>query len=226
VEIEGCASGGARIDWGLAERVSRFWPSDNTDPGERLRIQHAMSLFYPLEVIGSHVGAAPNPTTGRSHDMAFRARIAMFGHFGVEADPGRLSEDERAMLEQHVRLYKRYRHLLHRGTLHFGDCADPEVRIATSVSLDQSEALALVTRTTQSGTSVGPLVRFSGLDGRRRYRITLLEPWPSHSRARFVDSDYWQAQPVLDGTLLERIGLQLHLVRPETAWLIHLAEVR
>ena len=226
VEIEGCASGGARADWGLAGRVSRFWPSDNTDPLERLRIQHAMSLFYPLEVIGSHVGAAPNPTTGRSHAMAFRARVAMFGHFGIEADPGTLSGDERAVLERHAALYKRFRPLLHSGTLSYGRCADSDVKIATVLALDRSEALALVTRTTHSGTNVGPLVRLPGLGRGQRLRVTLVEPWPSYTERRFADLEFWQGRPILDAEVLEQVGLQLHAVRPETAWLIHLAEVR
>jgi alpha-galactosidase len=226
VEIEGCASGGGRVDWGLVGRVARFWPSDNTDPSERLRIQHAMSLFYPLEVIGSHVGAAPNPTTGRSHALAFRARVAMFGHFGIEADPGALSEDEQAELKLHAALYKRYRQLLHSGTLAFGRCADPDVNIATVVAVDRTEALALVTRTMQSGTNVGPLIRLTGLASGRRYRVTLLEPWPTYTEGRFADLDAWRRQPIFDSEVLEQVGLQLHVVRPETAWLIHLAEVQ
>jgi alpha-galactosidase len=61
VEIEGCASGGARIDFAIAERVARVWASDNTDAVERLRIHRAMSLFYPPELIGAHFGASPTP---------------------------------------------------------------------------------------------------------------------------------------------------------------------
>jgi alpha-galactosidase len=226
VEIEGCASGGGRVDWGLVGRVTRFWPSDNTDPVERLRIQRSMSLFYPLEVMGSHVGAAPNPTTGRSHSMAFRARAAMFGHLGIEADPSLLDESERLELKRHVSFYKRYRHLLHGGIFSYGWCADPNVEIATVVADDQTEALALVTRTTHSDRSVGPLVRIPGLGSGRRYRISLVEPWPAYAKARFADLDYWQSQPVLEANVLSQVGLQLHVVRPDTAWLIHLTEVR
>ena len=39
VEIEICASGGARIDLGILERVDRVWTSDTNDPLERQRIQ-------------------------------------------------------------------------------------------------------------------------------------------------------------------------------------------
>jgi alpha-galactosidase len=158
--------------------------------------------------------------------MAFRARVAMFGHFGIEADPGTLSGDERAVLERHAALYKRYRPLLHSGTLSYSRCADPNVRIATVVTVDRAEALALVTRTTHSGTNMGPLVRFLGLASGRRYRITLLEPWPSYAEGRFADLEFWQSGPIINAEVLEQVGLQLQVVRPETAWLIHLTEVR
>ena len=115
VEIETCASGGARIDFEVLRRASRAWASDNTDAIERLRIHRAMSLFYPPEVIGAHVGASPNPTTGRRLGMAFRARVAMFAHMGIEADPRRLTERERETLALHIMLYKKWRGLIHAG---------------------------------------------------------------------------------------------------------------
>jgi alpha-galactosidase len=222
VEIEGCASGGARIDFGLAGRAARFWASDNTDPVERLRIQRAMSLFYPLEVIGSHVGASPNPTTSRSTAMLFRARAAMFGHFGIEADPGRLDDDEQTTLRGHAELYKQHRRLLHEGLLSYGDCSDSDVSIAVVSSADRSEALALVTRTTHSRTAVGPLIRFPGLRADERYRVHLLEPWPAKSPEQFQDQRFWRGEPLLHGATLAEVGIQLHLVRPDSAWLIHL----
>ncbi|MGB3471947.1 MAG: alpha-galactosidase, partial [Erythrobacter sp.] len=61
VEIETCAEGGGRIDYGILQRTHRVWPSDNNDPIERLRIMRSWSQFLPLEVLGSHVGPSPNP---------------------------------------------------------------------------------------------------------------------------------------------------------------------
>ncbi len=88
IEIESCASGGGRIDYAILSRCNRVWASDNNDALERLRINRSWSQFLPLEVIGSHVGPSPNPITGRRLDMDFRAKVAVFGHMGVEADPG------------------------------------------------------------------------------------------------------------------------------------------
>ncbi|MCW3796904.1 alpha-galactosidase [Sphingomonas sp. BN140010] len=225
VEIESCASGGGRVDFGMMTRAARFWASDNTDAVERLRIQRAMSLFYPLQMIGSHVGAAPNPTTGRSLDMAFRARVAMFAHFGVEADPEELSDHDRATLKAHAALYKKWRGLLHSGDTFYGSCADPDITIMTVSAPDRSQALTLVARATQSGAAIAPAIHIPGLNPTWRYRVSLLEPWPEAARKRFTDPAFWERQPVIDGATLGDIGVQLHVVRPETAWLIHLAAV-
>ena len=58
VEIESCASGGGRIDFGILSRTQRVWLSDSNDALERLRIQHDAALFLPAAVTGS-VGMKP-----------------------------------------------------------------------------------------------------------------------------------------------------------------------
>jgi alpha-galactosidase len=225
VEIEGCASGGARIDFAIAEQVARVWASDNTDAVERLRIHRAMSLFYPPELIGAHFGASPNPTTSRRLDVNFRARVAMFAHLGIEADPARLTIQEREELAGQVADYKSWRGLIHSGDQLYADCGDPAVTVEIVVAKDGSEALALCARTDQSVPAVGPLIRLPGLRPDARYALTLLEPWPSPAVHHLADSEFWRSGPVLDGAVLGQVGLRLPIVHPDTAWVVHLARV-
>ena len=124
VEIESCAGGGGRIDAATAELVHRFWPSDNTDPVDRLRIQRSFLAFMPPEMMGAHVGASPNHVTTRRHSMNFRAAIACQGHFGVELDPDALEAAERAALGEWIAFYKRWRSLLHAGEVEMGEVGD------------------------------------------------------------------------------------------------------
>jgi alpha-galactosidase len=223
VEIEGCASGGARIDFAIAEQVARVWASDNTDAVERLRIHRAMSLFYPPELIGAHFGASPNPTTSRRLGVEFRARVAMFAHFGIEADPACLTPQERERLARQVADYKRWRGLIHSGDQLYADCDDPSVTVNIVVAKDGSEALALCARIDQSAAAVGPLIRLPGLLPDSLYAVTLVEPWPLPSAQHLASSDFWRSKPVLHGAVLGQVGLRIPMVHPETAWLIHLA---
>ncbi|MGH2929165.1 MAG: alpha-galactosidase, partial [Solirubrobacteraceae bacterium] len=117
LEIESCSSGGGRIDLEILRRTERVWASDTTDAIERTRIQRWASLILPPEVIGAHVGPSPNPITGRRIAMDFRAKVAMFGHMGVELDPARLDERDARVLKAHIELYKQHRALIHGGDL-------------------------------------------------------------------------------------------------------------
>jgi alpha-galactosidase len=124
VEIESCAGGGGRSDAGIAAYTHRFWASDNIDAVSRVSIQRSFLSFLPPELMGSHVGASPAHATGRSQSLAFRAAVALQGHFGVELDPAALSEPDRAELADWIAFYKQRRHLLHGGWLHQGEAAD------------------------------------------------------------------------------------------------------
>ncbi|UHS58561.1 alpha-galactosidase [Agrobacterium vaccinii] len=113
VEIESCASGGGRIDFGALARTHRVWTSDCTDALERLEIQRGASLFVPPEILGSHISASPNHQTGRRHTLAFRALVAMAYHLGVELNPLELTDSERSELKLYIETYKRLRNVLH-----------------------------------------------------------------------------------------------------------------
>lgn len=220
VEIESCSSGGGRIDFGILQRCHRVWPSDNNDAIERLRIIPAWSQFLPLEVLGNHVGPAPNPITGRQLAMDFRAKVALFGHMGVEADPARMSQAERATLAAHIVLYKTWREVLHLGALWRLDHPDPA---ATGMMVGHGyRALALVAQTAFSPAFDAASVRLKGLEAEARYRVTLPEPWPTKARHYLANPDQWRDGLTLTGAALMHHGLALPLTYPETAWLIAL----
>ncbi|MFM2278628.1 MAG: hypothetical protein RLZZ444_859 [Pseudomonadota bacterium] len=113
VEIESCASGGGRIDYGVLARTHRVWTSDCTDALERLEIQRGASLFLPPEILGSHISASPNHQTGRRHTLSFRALVAIAYHLGVELNPLELTDEERDELKVYIKAYKRNRALFH-----------------------------------------------------------------------------------------------------------------
>lgn len=113
VEIESCASGGGRADYGALARTHRIWASDCTDALERLEIQRGAAMFLPNAVMGSHISASPNHQTHRRHTLAFRAIVALAYHFGVELNPLTLTPEERVELKSWIALHKRLRPLLH-----------------------------------------------------------------------------------------------------------------
>lgn len=223
VEIESCSSGGGRIDLGVLSRCTRVWPSDNNDAIERLRIIPAWSQFLPLEVLGSHVGPSPNPITGRRLSMDFRAKVAVFGHMGVEADPARMSEKEREILAAHIAFYKAWRGVLHAGALH--RLAHPDPNVTGMMVTREGKALALAAQTAFSPVFDAAPLRLAGLEAEARYRVTLPEPWPPKARHYLAAPQAWREGLVLSGTALMAQGLALPLTHPETAWLIALEKI-
>jgi alpha-galactosidase len=223
VEIESCSSGGGRIDFGVLTRTHRVWPSDNNDAIERLRIIPAWSQFLPLEVLGSHVGPSPNPITGRRLAMDFRAKVALFGHMGVEADPARMIERDRESLAAHIALYKAWREVLHSGAL--WRLTHPDPAVTGMIANHGEKALALIAQTAFSPVFDAAPVRLAGLDPQARYRVTLPEPWPARARHYLADPGQWHKGMVLSGAALMGHGLALPLTHPETAWLIALEKV-
>jgi alpha-galactosidase len=223
IEIESCSSGGGRIDMAVLSRTHRVWPSDNNDAIERLRIIPAWSQFLPLDVLGSHVGPSPNPITGRRAAMDFRAKVAMFGHMGVEADPARMTDKERATLAAHIALYKDWRGVLHSGALWRLD--HPDAGVTGMMVIHDDKALALAAQTGFSPVFDAAPVRLVGLEPQARYRVTLPEPWPPRAKHYLANPDAWRDGLTLSGAALMTQGLALPLTHPETAWLIALEKI-
>lgn len=220
VEIETCASGGARVDFEILKRCARFWASDNNDAVERLRINRGWLRFLPLAITGNHVGPSPNPVTGRRLSMDFRAKVAMFGHMGIEANPAAMSARERSTLASVVALYKQWREVLHRGALSAIDFVDPG--LWGWLALDGDRGIAIAASTVFSADYNAEPVRLAGLTDEARYRVRLIEPWPARAVSALAKSGRWRDGLVLTGQALREVGLALPLTHPETAWLISL----
>ncbi|HEY6965000.1 MAG TPA: GH36 C-terminal domain-containing protein, partial [Erythrobacter sp.] len=169
------------------------------------------------------VGPSPNPITGRRLAMDFRAKVAVFGHMGVEADPARMTEKERECLAAHIALYKAWRSVLHAGDLHH--LAHPDPDVAGMMVTHEDKALALVAQTAFSPVFDAAPVRLAGLDPQARYRVTLPDPWPPRAKHYLAGADLWREGLVLSGTALMTHGVALPLTHPETAWLIALETI-
>ena len=221
VAIESCASGGGRIDMGVLEYASRFWPSDTNDALDRIAVQRGFLSMLPPELMGSHVGPSPCHITGRQHTMTFRAGIALWGHMGVEADIRTLSEDDRSTLEAAIRFHKQHRHLLHSGC--YVEHEQITQQVAWSViSEDQSEALSAVAMLHTPTTAFPKRMRFRGLDASKQYQVQVV--WPqdlSEKQAGYRDQLKSQR---LGGDWLQQAGLTLPIMHPESLLIFHLIE--
>lgn len=174
VSIESCASGGARMDFGVLQRADRFWTSDSTDPIERIRIQRRASLFFPVEMLAAHVGSSPNHWTRRQSTMTFRCLVALFGHFGFELDTRILSGPDRETLRRAIALYKEYRDILIDGRLLRFEAGDAGVDCQAIISRDETRALLRTLRTDEPTRQTRPPILLPNLPANAHWRLSEL----------------------------------------------------
>lgn len=219
VEIESCASGGGRIDAGILNFTQRVWLSDSNDALERLCIQHEAALFLPAAVTGSHVGPRRCHTSGRQHDIRFRAWVAAQRHMGFEMDPRELTEDEANVLRDVTGWWKETRSWRMRADILRLDSHDPAVIAELQLSEDGTRFVIFAGRAAASAQIAPRPLRLTGLAPDARYRITLRNraEAPRLSRgAPILKTESLE----LSGQYLMQAGVSLPWSFPETLWVI------
>jgi alpha-galactosidase len=225
VEIESCSSGGARIDHEILERTVRVWTSDCNDALERQTIQHGASMLIPPELMGAHIGPERSHTTGRRHDLGFRAITAMFGQLGVEWNLLALDGEELRALAAVVALHKQFRTLLHSGDAVRYD-TEPAYVAHGVYSADRTEALVSWAVVATAPSLTPPPLRLPGLPAGTRYRVERLRlPGDDVDDPARAQPAWYAGRAIVTGWQLGTIGLQPPSLHPETAILIHLAAV-
>ncbi|SEQ63630.1 alpha-galactosidase [Microlunatus flavus] len=240
LEIESCSSGGSRVDLGVLERTERVWVSDCIDPLDRQQMNRWTTQLIPPEMMGSHIASGQSHTTGRHHDLRFRAATAVWGHLGVEWDLTRATEAELAELADWIAFYKQQRGLLLRGDVVRIDFPDDALMAGGVVAPDRRSALYSFASMTRSEVAVLGTVPLPGLDPDLRYTVTpvLLD----HAPGGAVPPPWWHVQAtgthdhalaevlgrhrlvvaergplVLSGAALGRTGLSVAPTNPEQA---------
>ncbi|CAM4800046.1 unnamed protein product [Rotaria magnacalcarata] len=106
VSIMLCSGGGGRIDYGVLQYFTEFWPSDNTDGLERIFIQWSYSFFFPAISICNHV------TDWGKQSLKFRTDVAMMGKLGYDIVVSKLDENELLFSQQALQSYARLKDII------------------------------------------------------------------------------------------------------------------
>jgi len=206
LEIESCSSGGSRVDLGVLERTDRVWVSDCIDPLDRQQMHRWTTQLIPPELMGAHIASGQSHTTGRQHDLRFRAATAIWGHLGVEWDLTAATEAELAGLGAWITFYKEHRALLLGGDLVRIDFPDDTLLAGGVVSHDRRRAIYSFASMSRSEVSLLGSVGFPGLDPDLRYAVSpaLLDQAP----AGVVPPPWWHVRTsgTDDHAGAERVG--------------------
>ncbi|WP_419802379.1 alpha-galactosidase [Mucilaginibacter sp.] len=103
---------GGRIDYGSLQYFTKYWPSDNTNPLERIYIQWEYSYFYPVIASCNHI------TDWSSVSLKFRTDVAMMGKMGYAIVVNKLSEKDLKFSQNAVATYKSLKNLIFEGDMY------------------------------------------------------------------------------------------------------------
>lgn len=105
-----CSGGGGRSDFEGLKYFTEFWPSDNTDPVERLYIQWGFSQIFPVKTLCSHV-----TTWNGDASVKFKTNVAMMGKPGFDIKLNDMTPAEVEYCKQAVKNYNGLKSIILEG---------------------------------------------------------------------------------------------------------------
>ncbi len=193
-----CAGGGGRTDYGALKYFTEFWPSDDTDPLERVYIQWGYSNFFPSLTISSHI------TSWGKQSMKFKTDVAMMGKMGYDIKVNKMTDDELQFSQQAVKNYNRLSSIIWFGDLYRIISPYEENRmVAMYVNDEKSKAVLFNYNLYTRYKEVFNRVRLQGLDSRKLYRVEEINLMPG------VKSNLAESGGMFSGDYLMTMGLNL-----------------
>jgi alpha-galactosidase len=169
-----CSGGGGRVDYGALKYFTEFWPSDNTDPLERIYIQWENSYFYPAITSSNHV------TDWGKQPLKFRVDVAMMGKLGFDIVVSQLGARDLEFCQNAIKTYNTVKPIIWQGEQY--RLSDPVTsNIAAVLYLDSAKTSGvifnyLVNNRYDVGSKLP--IRLKGLDPVKKYRITEVNLYP------------------------------------------------
>jgi alpha-galactosidase len=206
-----CAGGSGRVDYGAMRYFHSFWPSDNTDPVQRIFIQWGFSQIFPASTISAHV------TDMGGKPIKLALDVALSGAFGVDRDVAQMTPEERKHTAAAVKLYhERLRNLVHQGDLYRLESPYEHPRAALSyVAEDRRHAVVFIYQLRE--TAFNP-IKLRGLDPARMYRVREINLAEGRKSRLGVDGQ------LVDGATLMADGFTSPLRRALESAVIELTE--
>jgi len=193
VEIESCSGGGGRVDLGILGHTDEVWPSDNTDPSDRLSIQDGFSYAYAPAVMMAWVTDSPNWVNDRRTSLDYRFLSSMQGSLGIGANLLDWNAQDFATAKKYVVDYKAIRASVQQGRLYrlLSPRDDSPYAATASVAADGAQAVLFAFLQASHMRYPYPRLRLAGLDPHERYRWRALHGAPVDGTPAEASGAYW-----------------------------------
>lgn len=193
-----CSGGGGRADYEALKYFTEFWPSDNTDPLERIFIQWGFSHFFPSKSMAAHV------TSWGNQPLKFKVDVAAMCKLGFDIRVDKMNENEVTFCRQAVENFHRLSPVTLDGDLfRLVSPYEGEHAAIMYATPDREKAVVFAfDMHPRYGEFLQP-VRLQGLDANKRYKVEEINLMPG-ARSSLKDNG-----KVYSGDYLMKIGLNL-----------------
>jgi alpha-galactosidase len=177
VEIESCSGGGGRVDLGILKYVDEVWPSDNTDPFDRLTQQSGFTYAYTPQIMMAWVTDSPHWLNKRTTSLQYRMLSSMQGSLGIGANIEKWTPDEMAIAKRLIAAYKEVQPTIVQGDLYrlISPLNGSEFSATETVKADKSQGVVFAfIHSTQEGRGF-PTLKLKGLDATAEYKLSSIE---------------------------------------------------
>lgn len=193
LEIESCSGGGGRVDLGVLGLTDEVWPSDNTDPYDRLSIQDGFSYAYTPGAMMAWVTDSPNWVNNRTTSLTYRFLSSMQGSLGVGANLDKWTGDDFATATTMIAAYKQIRETVQQGALYrlISPQTNTEQSATESAAEDQHQAVLFAfLHSSQKGYPF-PRLFLKGLNADATYRVVSVSGSLMKGTPLIASGSYW-----------------------------------
>jgi alpha-galactosidase len=176
-ELESCSGGGGRVDLGILRYADEVWPSDNTDPFDRLTQQDGFTYAYTPQVMMAWVTDSPHWLNKRSTSLSYRMLSSMQGSLGIGANIAKWNDEETATAKRLIAAYHQVQPTIVQGDLYrlISPRNDSEFSATQTVNHDKSQSVVFAfIHSTQEGR-IFPRLKLKGLDPAQQYALSPIE---------------------------------------------------
>jgi len=199
IEIESCSGGGGRVDLGILQFADEVWPSDNTDPFDRLSMQDGFTYPYTPQVMMAWVTDSPHWLNNRSTSLTYRMLSSMQGSLGMGANLNRWTAEDFATAKRLIAAYHAVQPTIVRGDLYrlISPRNNSPFSSTETVSRDKNQALVFAfTHSSQEGRGF-PLLQLQALNPDAEYRLTWIEGKAVAGTPETASGAWWKNHGVL-----------------------------
>ncbi len=210
-----CSGGGGRVDYAALKYFTEFWPSDNTDPLERIFIQWEYSYFYPAISSSNHV------TDWGKQPIKFRTDVAMMGKLGFDIVVSKLNGNDLKFCQDAIQTYDVMKPVIWQGDQY--RLANPrEGSVASVLYLNAEKSSGVIFNylvNNRYGEGSKRPILLKGLDAAQKYKLKEVNLYPG------VNSTIDDSR-IYTGDFLMKVGFNPDVNAGRTSVVLQLDELR